>query len=117
MDGSDTSAGEESRGSLPGHGEVDGDLETRGANSAETSERAKGINGGTHDVALFDAPRLEDIGNLGDFPEKLSVGHLHVLSGLVRLIEDSGLGGRRVDREVSTCLETGVYAVVPDAPA
>lgn len=60
VDGTDTSASEERRGGLPGHGEVDGD-----------------------GVALLDAQIFEDIGDLADLLEEFGVGDFTTLARLI----------------------------------
>lgn len=79
VDGSDPSTSEESSSGLPGHGKVDRDA-----------------------ISLLDSPRLEDVGDLRNLPEKLDVGDLDVLSRLISLVEDSNLVRLSVGPSVDT---------------
>jgi hypothetical protein len=68
VDGANASAGKEGGDGVPGHGEVDGD-----------------------GVALFDAERLEDVGDAAYLVEELAIGDVGTLAGLIGLVDDGGL--------------------------
>jgi len=68
MDGTDTSAGEESGNGLPGHWHVDGD-----------------------GVTLLDSHILEDIGYAANFTKELSIGDFAAFILLIGLVDDCSL--------------------------
>ena len=72
MNGTDTSAGEESGNSVPGHWHVDGD-----------------------GITLPDTHTLEDIGNAANFAEKLSICDFAALIWLIGLVDDGSLFERK----------------------
>jgi len=72
VDGTDTSAGEESGNGVPGHWHVDGD-----------------------GVALFDSHILEDICYAANFTEKLGIGDFAAFIRLIGLVYDCSLFERR----------------------
>jgi hypothetical protein len=68
MDGTDTSAGQESGNSVPGHGHVDGD-----------------------GVALLDSHSFQDVSHAANFAEKLSVGDFAAFARFIGFVDDCGL--------------------------
>ena len=73
VDGTDTSASQESGNSVPGHRHVDGD-----------------------GVTLLDSHRLEDVGYTANFAEKLSIGDFAAFARLIGFVDDCGLVRGRV---------------------
>jgi hypothetical protein len=68
LDGADSSAGQESGNSVPGHEHVNGD-----------------------GVALFDSHSLQDVSHAANFAEKLSVGDFAAFARLIDFVDDCGL--------------------------
>lgn len=73
MDGTDTSAGQESGDSMPAHRHVDGDS-----------------------VTLLDPHTPEDVGYAANFTKKFSIGDFAAPIRLVGLVDDCGLQGKSV---------------------
>ena len=68
VDGTDTSASEESGNGVPGHGHVNG-----------------------NSVTLLDPHALEDVRDAADFAEKLSIGDFAAVVRFIGLVDDGGL--------------------------
>jgi hypothetical protein len=81
VDGADAGAGQHGHRQLGNHGQVDGDP-----------------------VALLDAVRLEDVGELADLGVQFAIGELLVFAGLIAFPDDRGL--------VAPGLEVAIEAVV-----